>query len=152
LHGLQGLEPPAQLLALLGDWGTLAFDAIQRQGGEVVQFCGHAVLALFEHPRAAAQAAQDLVDLLALFDAEARKADAPGGASMGGAALRTGIGVARGPLVVGTATVAGRAVRACVGAAVTRAEALAAECAHTGQACLFDDGTHQALATPPLAG
>lgn len=147
LHGLQGVEPPPQVLALLGDWGTLAFDAIQRQGGEVVQFCGHAVLALFAGPQAAVQAAQDLVDLLAMFDAEARKASAPDGA-----ALRTGVGVARGPLVVGTATVAGRAVRACVGAAVTRAEAMAAECARTGQACLLDDATRESLVRPPVAG
>jgi adenylate cyclase len=147
LHGLHGIEPAQQVLALLGDWGTLVFDAVQRQGGEVVQFCGHAVLALFAHPQAAALAAQDLVELLAMFDAEARKVEAPGSA-----ALRTGIGVARGPLVVGTAKVAGRAVRACVGAAVTRAEALAAECARTGQACLLDDATREALAHPPLAG
>ena len=152
LHGLQGIEPPPQVLALLGDWGTLVFDAIQRQGGEVVQFCGHAVLALFEAPQAAAQAAQDLVDLLALFDAEARNASNRAGTPPSPAVPHTGIGVARGPLVVGTATVAGRAVRACVGAAVTRAEALAAECAHTGQACLLDDATRQALANPPLAG
>lgn len=152
LHGLQGVEAPPQVLALLGDWGTLVFDAVQRQGGEVVQFCGHAVLALFEHPQAAAQAAQDLVDLLALFDAEARATDATRGMPPRSAALRTGVGVARGPLVVGTATVAGRAVRACVGAAVTRAEAMAAECARTGQACLLDDATRDGLANPPLVG
>jgi adenylate cyclase len=152
LHGLQGVEPPQQALALLGDWGTLVFDAVQRQGGEVVQFCGHAVLALFEAPQAAAQAAQDLVDLLSMFDAVTRQGDARDGTPPRPAALRTGIGVARGPLVVGTATVAGRAVTACVGAVVMRAEALAAESAHAGQPWLLDDATRESLANPPLAG
>ncbi|MFN0182371.1 MAG: response regulator [Aquabacterium sp.] len=136
LQGLtQAAQAPAATWALLNDWCTLVFDAIQGQGGEVAQFSGDAVLAIFDSTPDAVRAAQDLVQLLRQL-AEERGA----GASSGTAAdARTGIGMATGPVLMGTATVAGRATRACIGAAVTRAWTLAAECGPAGQPFLVDD-------------
>ena len=152
LNGLENPEhrtrAPAATLALLNEWGTLVFDAIQGQGGEVAQFSGDTVLALFTTVAAALRAAQDMVQLLQVLDDE-RGAAQPAEV---GARLCTGIGMARGPVLVGTASVAGRAARACIGAAVLRAQDLAAACGRNGSPFLVDDRLDApALQGPPTS-
>ena len=157
LHGLDDIgtdtdtdtEPtPPQVLDVVNDWSTLVLDAIQVQGGEVVQFRGDVVMALFTDARSAVRAADDLVELLRLFAAEVGTAH-PWAAGRG---IRTGIGVARGPVTVGRAAVARHTACACIGAAVTRAESLAAACTQEGPAYRLDDAAQAGLASPPLAG
>lgn len=135
---LQGLDPadqdPAATLALLNDWSILVFDAVQAQGGEVAQFAGDSVLAVFAQPAAARLAAQDLVQLLHQLAEQHQHAQPPGRAI----GWRTGIGLARGPVLIGMAAAAGRSACACIGTAVTRAQALAAACAQGNQGFLTD--------------
>ena len=154
---LQGLDrarlDPAAKLALLNDWCMLVFDAVQGQGGEVAQFAGDIVLAVFAQPAAAGLAAQDLVALLQQWAEQQGHADIAEIAghadhadhAVRAADLRTGIGLARGPVLIGTAAAAGRAACACIGAAVTRARALALTCAQGKRPFLADAGVDAAL-------
>lgn len=136
LLGLDQLvQTPPAALALLNEWGTLVFDAIQGQGGEVVQFSSDAVRAVFATLAAAVLAAQDMAQLLLDLDTERRTAQPDGP----GTGLRTGIGVARGPVLIGTAAVAGLVARACIGAAVLQAQDLAADCVRSGSPFLVRD-------------
>ena len=70
------------------------------------------------------------------------------GARRQAADLCTGIGLARGPVLIGTAAAAGRAACACFGTAVTRAQALAWTCAQGKRPFLADAGIDAA----PLPG
>lgn len=135
LRAPDGLAPQA-LMDLLSQWATLVFDAAAGRSGEVLQFCGDALLVLFEQPQAALLAAQDMVLLLQQFKEDRQAA--------GLAAVAMGIGLARGAVVVGTATTGRRATCACVGAPATRAESLAAACAQAGLDMLLDDATRDA--------
>ena len=146
---LQGLDRAdldlAAMLALLNDWCILVFDAVHGQGGEVAQFAGDTVLAVFAHPAAAGLAAQDMVALLQQLAEHHRQAEIAEVAARAGRAgraadLRTGIGMARGPVLIGTAAAAGRAACACIGTAVTRAQALAVACAQSKRLFLADTG------------
>ena len=115
---------------------------MQGQGGEVAQFAGDTVLAVFAQPAAAGLAAQDLVALLHQLAEHHRHAEIAeiDGRAGRAADLRTGIGLARGPVLIGTAAAAGRAAWACIGAAVTRARALALTCAQSNRPFLADAG------------
>ena len=134
---LQGLDPagqdPAGTVALVNDWSILVFDAVQAQGGEVAQFAGDSVLAVFAQPAVARLAAQDLVQLLHQLAEQHQPAQPPGRVGW-----RTGIGLARGPVLIGMAAAAGRSACACIGPAVTRAQALAAACAQGNKGFLTD--------------
>lgn len=135
---LQGLDPagqdPAGTVALVNDWSILVFDAVQAQGGEVAQFAGDSVLAVFAQPAAARLAAQDLVQLLHQLAEQHQPAQPPERAI----GWRIGIGLARGPVLIGMAAAAGRSACACIGPAVSRAQALAAACAQGNKGFLTD--------------
>ncbi|MBT9489983.1 MAG: response regulator [Rubrivivax sp.] len=138
LHGLDGLDdpkdrqPPEQTLELVSDWGTLMVDAIAQRGGALLQFTGDTLLARFEAAGTARLAAQDMVALSGQFNDERRLS--------GQRPVCLGIGIACGPLVVGTASTAARVACACIGAVVGRAQRLAAACAQDAQDILLDDG------------
>jgi DNA-binding response OmpR family regulator len=139
LHGLEGAGLSAQqLMELLDHWSTLMIDAVERHGGQVLQFSGDGLLALFDAPTSAMPATQDMAEVLRLFNDERRTA--------GLSAVGMGSGLARGAVVVGMAATAHRAACACVGAAAGRAHALSASCAAAGHALLMDDATQAALA------
>jgi class 3 adenylate cyclase len=85
LHGVDALagapsaQTPQEALDLLGNWCTLVFDAVAEHGGEVIQFSGDGLMALFTEPQAALQAvraAQAMVEVSALFNAERTSASA----------------------------------------------------------------------------
>lgn len=128
---------PQELMELLNSWSTLMFDAIEGRAGEVAQFCGDGLLALFAEPRAAVQAGQDMIELTDLFNTQRR--------AEGLAAIAFGIGIARGELVVGSAVTARRVAYACVGGAVLIAEQLAMACARGGHGLLMDGLTRSGL-------
>ena len=127
---LPELPEPTQTQALLSDWSTLMLDTVDGRGGEVAQFRGDGLTALFGELPAALGAAQDMAELLASFNAERRAA--------GQAALAIGVGIARGAVVVATVATAQRAAYACLGEPVLRAERLAAACLSGGQQMLLD--------------
>jgi len=127
---LPELPEPMQTQALLSDWSTLMLDAVDGRGGEVAQFRGDGLTALFGELPAALGGAQDMAELLASFNDERRAA--------GQAALAIGVGIARGEVVVATVATAQRAAYACLGEPVLRAEQLAAACLLAGQQMLLD--------------
>lgn len=133
-------ESPQALMELLGHWSTLMFDAVEGRGGEVAQFAGDTLLALFAEPGSAVQAAQDMVEVAVLFNAEHGAAGQPGAC-----ALSMGIGVTRGAVVAGSAATARRAAYACVGAPVQRAVRLAEVSARGGYGPLLDGGARAGL-------
>nr|WP_316641186.1 response regulator [uncultured Roseateles sp.] len=130
-------QTPQELMELLSSWGTLMFDAIEGRAGEVAQFSGDGLLALFAEPRAAVQAGRDMMEVAELFNAQ-RSAE-------GQAAIAFGIGIARGEIVVGSAATARRAAYACVGAPVLSAARLAADGAAAGNGLLMDAATRSGL-------
>ncbi|CAN5395252.1 hypothetical protein BH10PSE17_BH10PSE17_09860 [soil metagenome] len=119
LDALALSQAPHETLELLGSWSTLAIDAVEGQGGVVSQMTGDGLTAVFEGPvRDAAQAALEMLDLLAMFNAERTASDKP--------QVSLGVGLARGEVVSGSAGTPRRATHACIGAAVQRAAALEA--------------------------
>ena len=137
-----------EALELLGNWSTLMLDAIESHGGRVTQLAGDAIAAVFDAADAALsafRAAQEMRELAAQFNGERAAAGKP--------ELALAIGIASGPIVAGHAGTPRRASFVCVGAAVQRAAALAAEAALRGDAVLIDGRTHAALANhlPSLA-
>jgi CheY-like chemotaxis protein len=127
---LVSAQTPQEAMDLLSNWSTLMFDALAGNHGDVTQFCGDGLMALFAEAPAAVRAAQDMVEVTALFNAERAPA--------GHGPIALGIGIARGAVLAGTATTARRSAFACIGAPVQRAEHLAAECARQGRGLLLD--------------
>ncbi len=110
------------------------FDAVEGRGGEVAQFGGDGLLALFAEPLSAVQAGQDMAEVAGLFNAERGAAAQP--------PIAMGIGISRGELVVGSAATARRAAHACVGVPALQAARLA-EAAAPG--LLIDETTRAGL-------
>jgi adenylate cyclase len=140
VHGLdrpRSQIAPQATLELLSSWCTLMFDAIGAYGGEVAQFSGDGLTVMFQTPQAAMQAARDIVDVLALFNAESTPAGNP--------AIGMGIGMTQGPVLIGTALTTQRAAYVCMGEPVVRAEALSAACWHLGHSLMMDETTRAAL-------
>ena len=130
-----------ETLELLGNWSTLMLDAIESHGGRVTQLAGDAVGAVFDAADtalSASQTAQEMLELTAQFNQERT--------SIGKLPIVLGIGIASGEIVAGHAGTPRRASFVCVGAAVQRAAALAAEATQRGDAVLIDGSTHAALA------
>ena len=151
LHGIDTLaasQPAHETLELLGNWSTLMCDAIEGHGGLVQQLGGDTMTALFGAPEpvrgeggaawAATQAALEMLELLALFNAER--------AASGKPAVALGIGIASGEVVAGHAGTPRRAAYVCVGAAVQRAVALEALATRGTAAVVLDGTTNAALA------
>ena len=144
LQGVDRLDPPQtpqETMELLSIWCTLAFDAIEGQGGDVAHCNGDGLTALFGEAQAAVRAAHDMGEVFALFNAERAVA--------GLAQVRFGVGIARGSVLAGSVTTSRRVAYACVGEPVLLAESLALACSRLGHPVLMDGGT---LAGLPAAG
>ncbi len=129
---------PHEIILLLNDWCTLMFDAILAQGGTVPQLTGDGLMAMFEAPLPAVQAAREMVDMAALFNAERL--------AVRRVPITMGLGIARGAMVAGTAGSAQRAAYACVGAPLRRAVLMESESARGGHKLLLDAATQAGLA------
>lgn len=130
-----------ETLELLGNWSTLMLDAIEGHGGQVTQLAGDAIGAVFDAGDAAwsaVQAAQEMLELAALFNGERT--------ASGKVPIALGVGIASGEIVAGHAGTPRRSAFVCVGAAVQRAAALEAVATLRGDAVLIDGATHAALA------
>jgi adenylate cyclase len=118
LHGLATLDlSPEQMQELLSDWCTLMFDAVEGRGGELAQFSGDGLLALFSDPQAAVHAAQEMGELMRGFNEERLSAKL--------AVVSLGCGLARGQVLACSAASSSRAAYACIGAPVLEAQRLA---------------------------
>ena len=138
LHGLAELDLSAeQMQELLSDWCTLMFDAVEGRGGELAQFSGDGLLALFSDPQAAVQAAQEMGELMRGFNEERLSSEL--------AAVSLGCGLARGQVLACSAASSSRAAYACIGAPVVDAQRLAAVCSAREAAFLMDAATRAGL-------
>ena len=93
-------QSPEETIELLNTYYTLMFDAISGQGGVVNQMVGDGLMAIFgaplplaDHAAASARAALEMLDLVALYNAER--------AGAGQTPIAIGIGIATGEMVAG---------------------------------------------------
>jgi adenylate cyclase len=137
-------QPPEVTIELLNTYYTLMFDAIGGQGGVVNQMVGDGLMAVFgaplplpDPPRAAVNAALEMMQMLDLLNADHRKAGKP--------ELRIGIGIATGEVVAGYTGTQDRATYTCVGNTVNLAARLEAHTKEAGEPILVDGETSRAL-------
>ncbi|MBH9578449.1 adenylate/guanylate cyclase domain-containing protein [Inhella proteolytica] len=137
-------QAPEESIELLNTYYTLMFDAISGQGGVVNQMIGDGLMAIFGAPlplaqpaRAAARAAQDMLELIQLYNAER--------AAEGKAPIAIGIGIASGAMIAGYTGTQQRATYTCIGSTVNLAARLEAHTKQTAFSVLLDAPTAQAL-------
>ncbi len=137
-------QPPEETIELLNTYYTLMFDAITGHGGVVNQMIGDGLMAIFGAPlpladpcRAAVRAAQEMIDMIELFNAE-RAAEGKG-------RIAIGIGIATGEMVAGYTGTQERATYTCIGDTVNLAARLEAHTKVAQRAILIDEATCAAL-------
>jgi class 3 adenylate cyclase len=138
-------QPPEETIELLNTYYTLMFDAISGQGGVVNQMIGDGLMALFGAPLplpdtalAAVRAAQDMQELIQLFNAER--------SAVGKAPIAIGVGIATGEVIAGYTGTQQRATYTCIGDTVNLAARLEAHTKAAGRGILLDGVTQAALA------
>ena len=134
-------QPPEATIELLNSYYALMFEAITSHGGVVNQMVGDGLMALFgaplplgDAPHAAVCAARDMMQLLALFNADRTAA--------GLAPVGIGIGIASGSVVAGYTGTQQRATYTCVGEAVNRAARLEEHTKVAKRPILVDGAVH----------
>ncbi len=140
-------QGPEETIELLNTWYTLMFDAIGGQGGVVNQMIGDGLMAIFGAPmplpgedgapRAAVRAAQDMQEMVQLFNAERT--------AVGLAPIAIGIGIATGDVIAGYTGTQQRATYTCVGDTVNLAARLEGHTKVAGRTVLMDGATRAAL-------
>jgi len=137
-------QPPQETIELLNTYYTLMFDAINGRGGVVNQMVGDGLMAIFGaplplagHATAAVRAAQDMIEMIELLNADREAAGKP--------AIRIGIGIATGSMVAGYTGTQQRATYTCIGDAVNLAARLEAHTKVAGRHILMDGGTRSEL-------
>ena len=147
LDALAASQPAQETLELLGSWTTLMLDAVESQGGAVLQIAGDVISAAFGAamppasgvaPGKAVQAAREMGELMTQFNAERT--------AIGKAPVGLAIGIASGEVVAGYTGTPQRSAYVCVGAAVERAARLEALAGGSAGAVLIDGATRAAVA------
>ena len=116
-------QPPEETIELLNTYYALMFDAISGHGGVVTLMMGDGLMSIFgapiplpDHCESAARAAQEMVELIELFNVDRTSANKP--------PIRIGIGIASGEMVAGYAGTNARATYTCIGDVVNLASRL----------------------------
>ncbi|MFO1326714.1 MAG: adenylate/guanylate cyclase domain-containing protein [Rubrivivax sp.] len=137
-------QSPDETIELLNTYYTLMFDAISGQGGVVNQMIGDGLMALFgaplplaDHAAAAVRAAQDMIEMVQLFNAER--------AALGKDPIAIGIGIATGDVVAGYTGTERRATYTCIGDTVNLAARLEAHTKAAGRPILVDAAARAGL-------
>jgi class 3 adenylate cyclase len=141
---------PEETIELLNTYYTLMFDAISGHGGVVNQMIGDGLMAIFGAPLAladpcgsAVRAAQEMIEMVALFNLEPDRAGKP--------TIQIGVGIATGSVIAGYTGTEQRATYTCVGDTVNLAARLEAHTKEARRAILIDGDTQAALGAA-LAG
>ena len=136
--------PPEETIELLNTYYTLMFDAISGHGGVVNQMIGDGLMAIFGAPLAladpcgsAVRAAQEMIEMVALFNQEPDRAGKP--------VIQIGVGIASGSVIAGYTGTEQRATYTCVGDTVNLAARLEAHTKAAGRAILLCEATRAAL-------
>jgi len=135
---------PEETIELLNTYYTLMFDAISGHGGVVNQMIGDGLMAIFGAPLAladpcgsAVRAAQEMLEMVALFNLEPDRVGKP--------AIQIGVGIASGSVIAGYTGTDQRATYTCVGDTVNLAARLEAHTKTAERAILIDGPTQAAL-------
>ena len=136
--------PPEETIELLNTYYTLMFDAISGRGGVVNQMVGDGLMAIFgaplplpDHRQGAVLAAQEMIELVGLFNQQQLAAGKP--------QIRIGIGIASGDMVAGYTGTNQRATYTCVGDTVNLAARLEAHTKIAQRDILIDGATRDGL-------
>jgi class 3 adenylate cyclase len=135
---------PEETIELLNSYYTLMFDAISGNGGVVNQMIGDGLMAIFGAPLAladpcgsAARAAQEMLEMVALFNLEPDRVGKP--------TIQIGVGIASGSVIAGYTGTDRRATYTCVGDTVNLAARLEAHTKVVGRAILLDGAARASL-------
>ena len=137
-------QTPEETIELLNTYYTLMFDAITSHGGVVNQMIGDGLMAIFgaplplpDHCACAVQAAQEMIELIGMFNQERTATGKP--------AIAIGIGIATGEMVAGSTGTQSRATYTCIGDTVNLAARLEAHTKEAKRAILIDAATRDGL-------
>ena len=137
-------QSPEETIELLNTYYELMFDAISGHGGVVTLMMGDGLMSVFgapmplaDHGESAVRAAQEMVELVQLFNLERAAAAKP--------ALRIGIGIASGEMVAGYTGTNKRATYTCIGDTVNLAARLEEHTKVAQRVILVDQATRSAL-------
>src|SRR6202165_2339147 len=137
-------QPPEETIELLNPYYALMFDAISGHGGVVTLMMGDGLMSVFgapmplaDHGESAVRAAQEMVELIDLFNRERDPAGKP--------TIRIGIGIASGEMVAGYTGTNQRATYTCIGDIVNLAARLETHTKVAQRAILIDQTTRSSL-------
>jgi class 3 adenylate cyclase len=137
-------QPPEETIELLNTYYTLMFNAISGHGGVVTLMMGDGLMSVFgapvplpDHSESAVRAAQEMVELIELFNLERKAAGKP--------SIAIGIGIASGEMVAGYTGTNERATYTCVGNTVNLAARLETHTKVAQRTILIDEATRSAL-------
>ena len=137
-------QPPEETIELLNTYYALMFDAIRSHGGVVTLMMGDGLMSVFgapmplpEHEEQAVRAAQEMIEMIVLFNLERAAAEKT--------PINIGIGIASGEMVAGYTGTNERATYTCIGDTVNLAARLEAHTKVALRAILIDQATRAAL-------
>jgi adenylate cyclase len=137
-------QPPEETIELLNTYYTLMFNAISGHGGVVTLMMGDGLMSVFgapmplpDHSESAVRAAQEMIELIDLFNLERQAAKKP--------LIKIGIGIASGEMVAGYTGTNERATYTCVGDTVNLAARLETHTKVAQRTILIDQATRSAL-------
>ena len=137
-------QPPEETIELLNTYYALMFNAISGHGGVVTVMMGDGLMSVFgapmplaDHGGSAVRAAQEMVELIDLFNLEREAEEKP--------PIRIGIGIASGEMVAGYTGTNQRATYTCIGDTVNLAARLETHTKVAHRTILIDQTTRSAL-------
>ena len=137
-------QPPEETIELLNTYYELMFDAISSHGGVVTLMMGDGLMSVFgapvplpDHGESAVRSAQEMVELVDLFNIERTAAGKP--------TIRIGIGIASGEMVAGYTGTNKRATYTCIGDTVNLAARLETHTKVAQRVILIDEATRSSL-------
>ena len=137
-------QPPEETIELLNTYYALMFNAISGHGGVVTVMMGDGLMSVFgapmplaDHGESAVRAAQEMVELIDLFNLEREAEEKP--------PIKIGIGIASGEMVAGYTGTNQRATYTCIGDTVNLAARLETHTKVAQRAILIDQATRSAL-------
>src|SRR5213593_4103756 len=137
-------QPPEETIELLNTYYALMFNAISGHGGVVTVMMGDGLMSVFgapmplaDHGGSAVRAAQEMVELIDLFNLEREAEEKP--------PIRIGIGIATGEMVAGYTGTNERATYTCIGDTVNIASRLETHTKTAALPILIDGATRAGL-------
>jgi class 3 adenylate cyclase len=137
-------QPPEETIELLNTYYELMFDAISGHGGVVTLMMGDGLMSVFgapvplvDHGESAVRSAQEMVELVDLFNVERKAAGKP--------PIKIGIGIASGEMVAGYTGTNKRATYTCIGDTVNLAARLETHTKVAQRVILIDEATRSSL-------